>query len=85
MTAWMAGGMSGSQQDQPASAAGLSPHEALVLDGLAAQWGAIYHALRYANGVFVAERWDGAPPVTAGTLDGLASAMRAAYARREIR
>jgi hypothetical protein len=63
------------------AADGLTPRDALVLDGLAAQWGAIYKKLHYADGIFTAERWDGAPPLIAETLEGLASAMRAAYAR----
>ena len=60
---------------------GLSPHDALILDGLRDQWGGLYH-LGYADGTFTAARWDGAPPLTAETLEGLASAMRADFYRR---
>jgi len=67
-----------------AAAGSLTPHEALILDGLAEQWGTLYR-LRYADGAFTADRWDDAPPLTAGTLPGLAKALRSDFYRRITR
>lgn len=61
-------------------AAGLSPHETLILQGLADQWVGLY-MVDYAGGAFTAERIDKAPALTAGSLEGLASAMRADFFR----
>ena len=63
------------------AAASLSVREALALDGLQDQYGTLYR-VSYADGAFTAARWDDAPPLTAGTLEGLASAMRGDFLRR---
>ena len=59
---------------------GLSAADQMALDELAENW-AGYYDLGHADGEFHAFRLIGGPLITAGTLAGLESAVRADYAR----